>query len=76
MSRWLVFSQNNDSYRLDNTSSKPYNADQIIEALPTGELNNNTFEGKEEDWKLEQRKNDEGANNEQRPYITISNGSK
>lgn len=72
MSRWLVFSQNNDPYRY-NTSSKPYNADQIIEALPNSD---NTFEGKEEDWKLEQRKNDEGANNEQRPYVTISNGPK
>ena len=76
MSRWLITSQYNDSYRLDNTSNKPYNADQIIKALPTGELNNNTFEGNEEDWKIEQKKNSGVSKDEQRPYVTISNGPK
>lgn len=57
MSRWLIFSEVNKSNEIDNSSNKSLEDNQVMEALPTGELNNNTFEGNENKWKEEQEKN-------------------
>lgn len=57
MSRWLIISEINKSNEIDNSSNKSLEDNQVMEALPTGELNNNTFEGNENKWKEEQEKN-------------------
>lgn len=57
MSRWLIISEINKPNEIDNSSNKSLEGNQIMEALPTGELNNNTFEGNENKWKEEQEKN-------------------
>lgn len=82
MSRWLITSQYNDSYRLDNTSNKPYNSNQTIEPLPTGEVGNNTFEGNEQrhdEVEIESREADTvfGVDKDgYKPFKTISDGHK
>lgn len=57
MSRWLIFSEVNKSNEIDNSSNKNLEDNQVMEALPTGELGNGTFEGNENLWKEEQEKN-------------------
>ena len=57
MSRWLIFSEVNKSNEIDNSSNKSLEDNQVMEALPTGELGNGTFEGNENLWKEEQEKN-------------------
>ena len=75
MSRWLI--KANDSYRLNDISDKPYNDNQTIEPLPTGEVNNNTFEGNEQrhdEVEIESREADTvfGVDKDgERPHITI-----
>ena len=78
MGRWFIVSQDNDSYKPNEISNKPYNNNQTIEALPTGEINNNTFEGNEQrhdEVEIESREVDTvfGVDKDgKRPYFTIS----
>lgn len=80
MGRWLI--KANDSYRLNDSSNKPYNSNQIIEPLPTGEVNNNTFEGNEQrhdEVEIESREADTvfGVDKDgERSHITIFDGHK
>lgn len=53
MSRWLITSEINKSNEIDNNSNKSLEDNQVMEALPTGELGNGTFEGNENKWKEE-----------------------
>lgn len=57
MSRWLITSEINKPNEIDNGSNKSLEDSQVMEALPTGELGNGTFEGNENRWKEEQEKN-------------------
>lgn len=57
MSRWLIKADINKSNEIDNNSNKSLEDNQVMEALPTGELGNGTFEGNENKWKEEQEKN-------------------
>ena len=38
MGRWFIVSQDNDSYKPNEISNKPYNNNQTIEALPSNVL--------------------------------------
>ena len=82
MSRWFIFSQYSDPYKPKEISNKPYNNNQTIEALPTGETNNNTFEGNEQrhdEVEIESREADTvfGVDKDgKRPFITIFDGHK
>lgn len=82
MSRWLVTSYINDSFRPNKSSNKPYNSNQTIDALSTGEVDNNTFEGNEkrhDDVEIESREADTVfgvEEDEYKPFKTISDGYK